>query len=76
MRDLVTRWLGGFLEVGSLMKRLDTGEGSYAVELEEDYCVYDALGQVHGGALGWWRLYVPVGLLVRVLKIHGDAPSL
>ena len=45
-RDLVTRWLAGFLEVGSLVKRLDTGEGSYAIELEEDYGVYDALGQV------------------------------
>ncbi|KAI8473051.1 MAG: flagellar outer dynein arm heavy chain beta [Monoraphidium minutum] len=44
--DLVTRWLSGFMEVGSLVKRLDTGEGSYAIELEEDYRVYDALGQV------------------------------
>lgn len=28
------------------MKRLDTGEGSYARELEEDYAVYDAVSQV------------------------------
>lgn len=49
-RDLVTRWLAGFLEVGSLVKRLDTGEGSYAIELEEDVGVYDALGQVCGCA--------------------------
>lgn len=48
VRDLVTRWLSGFLEVGALVKRLDTGEGSYAIELEEDYRVYDALGQVRG----------------------------
>jgi len=46
VRDLVTKWLAGFLEVGSLVKRLDVGEGSYAIELEEDYRVYDALGQV------------------------------
>lgn len=48
-RDLVTRWLAGFLEVGSLVKRLDTGEGSYAIELEEDVGVYDALGQARSG---------------------------
>lgn len=46
MRDLVTRWLAGFLEVGSLVKRLDVGEGGYAIELEEDCAVYDALSQV------------------------------
>lgn len=50
VRDLATRWLAGFLEVGSLVKRLDTGEGSYAIELEEDVGVYDALGQVRAGA--------------------------
>jgi hypothetical protein len=34
------------------VKRLDVGEGSYAIELEEDTRVYDALGQVGGGGLG------------------------
>ncbi len=38
-------------QVGGLMKRLDTGEGSYAAELEEDYSVYDALGAVMDAAL-------------------------
>ena len=52
VRDWVTRWLSGFLEVGALVKRLDTGEGSYAVELEEDYRVYDALAQVSWASSG------------------------
>lgn len=34
------------LQVGGLIKRLDTGEGSYAKELEEDYDVADQLDQV------------------------------
>jgi len=33
-------------QVGGLIKRLDTGEGSYAKELEEDYDVADQLDQV------------------------------
>lgn len=33
-------------QVGGLIKRLDTGEGSYAKELEEDYDVSDQLDQV------------------------------
>lgn len=46
VRDMVQHWLMSFLEVGGLMKRLDTGEGSYAKELEENYDVYDAMGEV------------------------------
>lgn len=34
------------MQVGGLIKRLDTGEGSYAKELEEDYDVADQLDQV------------------------------
>jgi hypothetical protein len=34
------------VQVGGLIKRLDTGEGSYAKELEEDYDVADQLDQV------------------------------
>ena len=45
---MIQRWLMSFLEVGGLMKRLDVGEGAYAKELEEDYGVYDAMGQVRG----------------------------
>lgn len=33
-------------QVGALIKRLDTGEGSYAKELEEDYDVAEQLDQV------------------------------
>lgn len=33
-------------QVGGLIKRLDTGEGSYAKELEEDYDVAEQLDQV------------------------------
>ena len=51
-RDLIIRWLAGFLGVGSLVKRLDVGEGSYGIELEEETAVYDALGQV-GGSWVW-----------------------
>ena len=51
VRDLVTRWLAGFLEVGGLVKRLDTSEGGYGVELEEDPRVTDALGRVMEAAL-------------------------
>jgi hypothetical protein len=34
------------VQVGVLIKRLDTGEGSYSKELEEDYDVADQLDQV------------------------------
>ncbi len=37
------------------MKRLDTGEGSYAKELEEDYDVYDGMGQVRAGTVSLSR---------------------
>ena len=39
-------WIKGFLEVGTLTKRLDTGEGSYSVELEEDFVVRMAISEV------------------------------
>ena len=38
-------WLKDFLNVGSLLKRLDT-EGNYQVELEEDFMILDAMSQV------------------------------
>jgi dynein heavy chain len=46
VRDMVQRWLQSFVEVGGLMKRLDTGEGSYSAELEEDYDVLDVIDRV------------------------------
>ena len=48
VRDMVQRWLQSFVEVGGLMKRLDTGEGSYSTELEEDYDVLDVIDKVMG----------------------------
>lgn len=53
VRDLVKKWLQSFLEIGTLMKRLDIGEGTYAKELEEDFEVYDALNQVRACLLSW-----------------------
>lgn len=52
VRDMVQRWLKSFMEVGGLVKRLDTGEGSYAKELEEDYNVLDMVDQVMNITLG------------------------
>lgn len=46
VRDVVNKWLMSFCEIGSLMKRLDIGEGNYTKELEEDFEVYDAMNQV------------------------------
>jgi hypothetical protein len=36
-------------QVGGLIKRLDTGDGSYAKELEEDYEVAEQLDQASMG---------------------------
>jgi dynein heavy chain len=52
VRDMVQRWLKSFMEVGGLVKRLDTGEGSYAKELEEDYNVLHMVDQVMNITLG------------------------
>ncbi|CAG9462750.1 unnamed protein product [Pedinophyceae sp. YPF-701] len=46
LRDHLHSWVKAFLEVGTLMKRLDTGEGSYEQELEEDYYIADVLAKV------------------------------
>lgn len=40
--------------MGGLIKRLDTGEGSYAKELEEDYDVAEQLDQVKEGTTCVW----------------------
>lgn len=45
-RPRLTMCASNQLQVGGLIKRLDTGEGSYAKELEEDYDVADQLDQV------------------------------
>ncbi|KAK9808985.1 hypothetical protein WJX72_007373 [[Myrmecia] bisecta] len=46
VRDMFNAWLKSFLDIATLIKRLDTGEGNYAKELEEDFYVYDAISQV------------------------------
>ena len=46
IRDIFNSWLKGMLDIGSLMKRLDIGEGNYLVELEEDFLVRDAMSQI------------------------------
>ncbi|KAL0038617.1 hypothetical protein WJX79_000048 [Trebouxia sp. C0005] len=48
VRDMFSKWFKSFLEIATLIKRLDTGEGNYAKELEEDYTVYDAISEVQG----------------------------
>ncbi|DBB00313.1 TPA: Dynein beta chain, flagellar outer arm [Trebouxia sp. C0004] len=48
VRDMFSKWFKSFLEIATLIKRLDTGEGNYAKELEEDYIVYDAISEVQG----------------------------
>ena len=45
VRDKFNGWLKDFLNVGSLLKRMDN-EGNYQVELEEDYAILDAMSQV------------------------------
>lgn len=42
------------VQVGGLIKRLDTGEGSYAKELEEDYEVAAELDQVLLQQASFW----------------------
>ena len=48
IRDLFTQWLRRITGVQNLMKRLDVGEGSYGVELAEDYAVGDWLHRLQG----------------------------
>ena len=46
-----SKWLRGLMSIGTLMKRLDTGEGDYAIELEEDIDVCDAMSQLQAALL-------------------------
>lgn len=46
-------------QVGGLIKRLDTGDGSYAKELEEDYEVAEQLDQ----ASRVWIIFGTAGLI-------------
>eukprot|EP00899_Mesostigma_viride_P009330 jgi/Mesvir1/18399/Mv14277-RA.1 len=48
VRDVLNQWLKGFMLIGTLMKRLDIGDGNYLKELEEDYMVRDAISTVQG----------------------------
>eukprot|EP00891_Asterochloris_glomerata_P002883 jgi/Astpho2/2883/Aster-01037 len=51
VRDMLNTWLKSFLDIATLIKRLDTGEGNYAKELEEDFLVYDAVSEVQAVVL-------------------------
>ena len=50
-RDYFNGWIGGFANVGTLMKRLDIGEGTYALELEEDFRILDGVSQIQSVVL-------------------------
>ena len=50
-RDYFNSWIGGFTNVGTLMKRLDIGEGTYALELEEDFRILDGISQIQSVVL-------------------------
>ena len=50
-RDHFNGWVGGFTNVGTLMKRLDIGEGDYALELEEDFNILDGVSQIQSVVL-------------------------
>ena len=45
-REYFNKWIAGFTNIGTLMKRLDIGEGTYALELEEDFMIMDAVSQI------------------------------
>ena len=50
-RDYFNGWIAGFTNVGTLMKRLDIGEGTYALELEEDFRILDGVSQIQSVVL-------------------------
>lgn len=51
VRDMFNSWIKGFLHIGTLMKRLDIGEGNYVLELEEDFQLMDAISAVQNVVL-------------------------
>ena len=51
VRDMFNSWIKGFLHIGTLMKRLDIGEGNYVLELEEDFAVLDAISAAQNALL-------------------------
>ena len=52
IRDVTQVWLGAFLAVGSQFPRLDSGEGSYVKELQDDPYVAMLLTSVNALLLG------------------------
>eukprot|EP00227_Mantoniella_beaufortii_P011774 CAMPEP_0197579874 /NCGR_PEP_ID=MMETSP1326-20131121/3768_1 /TAXON_ID=1155430 /ORGANISM="Genus nov. species nov., Strain RCC2288" /LENGTH=4505 /DNA_ID=CAMNT_0043143449 /DNA_START=243 /DNA_END=13760 /DNA_ORIENTATION=+ len=46
VRDQFNSWVGSFQSIGTLMKRLDIGEGNYMMELEEDYNILNAVSTI------------------------------
>lgn len=51
VRDMFNSWIKSFLHIGTLMKRLDIGEGNYVLELEEDFQLMDAISAVQNVVL-------------------------
>ena len=47
LRNLVWVWISGILNVGSVFKRLDGGEGSYRMELQSDPAISMLLAQIN-----------------------------
>ena len=45
LRWMLGKWLEGFLKIGTLVKRLDLGEGTYVRELQEDMLVAGGLAR-------------------------------
>lgn len=46
VRDLVESWLGSFVNIATLMKRLDTGDGNYLPEMETDMRIQSIFDQI------------------------------
>eukprot|EP00232_Nephroselmis_pyriformis_P019075 CAMPEP_0182900652 /NCGR_PEP_ID=MMETSP0034_2-20130328/28990_1 /TAXON_ID=156128 /ORGANISM="Nephroselmis pyriformis, Strain CCMP717" /LENGTH=4527 /DNA_ID=CAMNT_0025034901 /DNA_START=131 /DNA_END=13711 /DNA_ORIENTATION=+ len=51
VRDMFNGWLKGFLNIGTLLKRIDGFDGDYQKELEEDFRVMDAMSGVQNVVL-------------------------
>jgi dynein heavy chain, axonemal len=43
---MFSQWSKRYMSTGDLMKRLDVGEGTYTIEIEEDYDVLNSIGQL------------------------------
>ena len=46
VRDLINGWVRAFQNTGTLVRRLDIGEGNYMKELEEDFYILDGVSEL------------------------------